>query len=70
MSDPFVSFKTVSDDSLIEWKWLPVDAVPDSIWIENPKEHDIGKLIELIQNVGFDDFPRWNKNLLIAARCF
>lgn len=43
--------------------WFPVSKIPDHIWSENPKQHDIGSLIQLIQDVGFKDAPRWNAYL-------
>lgn len=47
-------------DELTERVWLKVSSIPDLIWAENPKEHDISAIIKVIQDVGFKDMPRFN----------
>lgn len=53
----------IKDDAVTRRVWFPVSRIPDFIWSENPKRHDIGALIQTIERVGFKDAPRWNAHL-------
>lgn len=67
MTTPFITDARMQEgldaSETTQRMWMPVPEIPNYIWSENPKRHDIGALIQIIQDVGFKDTPRFNENL-------
>ena len=55
--------QSLDGNELTERAWVNVKFIPDLIWVENPKSHDVGAIMQVIQDVGFKDMPRFNANL-------
>lgn len=43
--------------------WVRVQDVLGLLWLENPKLHDIGSICESISRYGFQELPKFDKNL-------
>lgn len=43
--------------------YIPVQVATSLLWVENPKLHDIGGTIQSIVRHGFQDLPKFDKNL-------
>lgn len=61
--------KTVTDEKLEKKDapsliWIKVSDAVNLLWEENPKLHDIGSVIESIKKHGFQELPKYDKNLL------
>ena len=61
--------KTVADERLDkndppEMVWMHITVAERLLWVDNPKLHDIGGIIESIKEHGFQELPKYDNNLM------
>ena len=49
---------------LLELRYIPLDSAAELLWIDNPKRHDIGGVVESIRKNGFRDPSSFDSNLI------